>query len=112
MSIKGNNSSGLKPATAVDFTILENISNGRWVVTAISLHEHAGTGDTIELFVSSDAISAAAERIDNIVLGANETKPGLFTPVVLAAGEFLLGNAVTGALANVEAIYTTYDGDS
>lgn len=112
MSIKGNNTSGLISATAADFTILENTTTSRWAVTIINLHEHSGVGDTVDLFISADAVSASTERIDQLVLGANETKSSLFTTAVLEAGEFLLGNAVTGALVNVEAIYTAYSGDS
>ena len=112
MSIKGNNSSGVISATAADFTILQNTSTTRWVVTSINLHDHASTGDTIELFVSTDAVSAAAERIDEIVVAVDETKPGIFIPIVLAAGQFLVGNATTGAVVNLEAVYTIYSGDS
>lgn len=112
MSIKGNNTSGLISAIAADFTILENTTNTRWAVTQIHLHEHGGVGDTVELFKSSNAASAAGERIDNIVLAADETESSAFTTVVLEAGEFLLGNALAGALVNVEAIYTTYTGSS
>lgn len=112
MGIKGNNSSGLVSATAVDFTILQNTTSTRWAVTTIELHDHSGSGDTVELFKSADAVSAATERIDNIVLGANDTIQALFVPVILEAGEYLLGNAATGGNVNVEAVYTTYDGDS
>jgi len=112
MSIKGNNTSGLIAATAADFTILQNTTSGRWAVTIINLHDQLGAGDTVDLFVSADAVSAAAERIDNVVLAANETQSSAFTTVVLSAGQFLLGNAVTGGQVAVEAIYTTYDGDS
>lgn len=112
MSIKGNNTSGLISATAADFTILQNTTTTRWAVTQIHLHEHGGAGDTVELFKSANATSAANERIDNIVLAADETESSTFTTFVLEAGEFLLGNAITGALVNVEAIYTTYTGGS
>ena len=112
MSIKGNNSSGLISATAVDFTILQNTSTTRWSVNSISLHDYGGVGDTVELFVSADAVSAAAERIDKIVVAIDETDPGLFIPFNLAAGQFLVGKAVTGATVNVNAIYTIYTGDS
>lgn len=111
MAVKGNNSSGLISATAADFTILQNTSQGRWAVTQLKAHA-ISTGDTVDFFKSSDAVSAAGERIDQLVLGANETKSSLFPTVNLAPGEFLLGNALTGALVNVEAIYTAYDGDS
>lgn len=112
MAVKGNNGSGLIAATAADFTILSNTTTGRWAVTAINLHEQLGVGDTVALYVSADATSAAAERIDNLALAPNETKSSFFTPVVLSPGQFLLGNAVTGGQVAVEAIYTAYDGDS
>jgi len=112
MSIKGNNTSGLIPATAADFTILQNSTTTRWAVTIINLHDQLGAGDTVELFVSADASSAAAERIDNVVVAPNATEPAEFTTVVLSSGQFLLGNAATGGQVVVEAIYTTYDGDS
>jgi len=112
MSIKGNNSSGLKAVGVSDTTILQNTTSTRWVVTSINLHDQFGNGDTIELFVSADSSSASAERIDKIVLAVDETKSSSFTPVALQAGEFLLGNAVTGGEASAEAIYIAYTGDS
>lgn len=112
MSIKGNFSSGLVPIPVGDVTILQNITSTRWVVTAIHVHDQTSVGDTIELFVSSDAVSSAAERIDRLVLAADETKDSAFVPVVLEAGEFLLGNGVVGGLLVAEAVYTKYDGDS
>lgn len=112
MAIKGNLSSGLVAATLADFTILENTSNGRFAIQSISLAEAAGTGDTIELFKSPDNTSAAGTRIDEIVLAADETKKAIFTPFNLAKDEFLVGKALVGALANVEAIYIAYTGSS
>ncbi len=112
MSIKGNNSSGLVAIPSGDVTILQNITTTRWAVTAIHVHDQLGVGDTVELFVSADATSAAGERIDKLVLGVDETKDAAFVPVVLQAGEFLLGNGLAGGQLVVEAIYTIYDGDS
>ena len=112
MSIKGNFSSGLVAIPAGDVTILQNITSNRWVVTAVHVHDQTGVGDTVELFVSSDAISAPAERIDKLVMAVDETKDSAFVPVVLEAGEFLLGKGVVGGLLVVEAVYTKYDGDS
>ena len=111
MSIKSQKSSGLISAPAADFTILDNTSTGRWSISSVSLHEHAGTGDTVELFKSTDTSSASGERIDQIILAADETKLSLFD-FNLDPGEKLLGNATTGALVNVEAKYTTFDGAS
>jgi hypothetical protein len=112
MAIKGNNSSGLISVPAGDVMVLQNTTTTRQTVTAINLHEYGNTGDTIEIFKSADAVSAAAERIDEVVLAANDTVQSLFTPVNLAAGEFLLANGATGGLVNIEAIYTAYTGDS
>lgn len=113
MSIKGNNTSGLISANAADTTILQNTSTSdRWAVTSISLHEYGGTGDTVELFVSNDATSSAAERIDKVVLATDDTEKSLFPTLVLFASQYLLAKAATGSLVNVEAIYTVYSGDS
>ena len=113
MSIKGNNSSGLISALVTDTEILNNTSTSdRWAVNSISLHEFGGTGDTVELFVSNTSASAAAGRIDKLVLATDETEKAIFPPLVLSAGQFLLAKAATGSLVNVEAIYTIYSGDS
>jgi len=112
MSIKGNNSSGLITVPAGDITILNNNTTTRWSISSINLHEFGATGDTIELFKSADAVSAAGERIDKIVLAADETKPSLFAPFNLAPGQFLLANGLVGALVNVEALYIAYTDDS
>lgn len=113
MTIKTNNSSGVVTSggAGADFTILQNNTSGRWAVTIINIHDIGG-GDTLNLFVSNDATSAAGERIDQVVLAANETKPSLFTTVVLSPGQFLLGNAIGANLLNIEAIYIAYDGSS
>lgn len=112
MSIKGGNSSGLTNATAADFTILNNTTTGRWVITMVNLHEYGGTGDTVGLYVSANASTVAAERVDSVVLAANETKLATAVSFNIEPGDFLLGNAVTGNLVNVIANYTAYDGDS
>lgn len=112
MSIKGNNSSGLIAVPIGDITVLNNTTLTRWSVSSINLHEFGGTGDTVELFKSVDATSAAGERIDKIVLAVDETKPSLFVPFNLAPGEFLIANGLVGALVNVEALYIAYTDDS
>lgn len=112
MALKSDNSSGLISVANADTTILNNTTEGRWVVKQISLHDYNSGGDTVELFLSSDATSAAGERIDRIVLGANETKPGLFVPFNIPAGSYLIAKATTGSRINVEAIYTSRDGSS
>ena len=112
MTIKADNSSGLIAVGSTDTTVLNNTSNGRWTVKSISLHDHSGSGDTVDLFKSSDATSAAAERIDQIVLAANETKQVVFVPVEIPSGYYLIANATTGARVNTEAVYTARDGAS
>lgn len=110
MAIKGNQSTALIAATAADFTIFQNTTSGRVAFTQIHLHEFGNTGDTVELFRSADATSAAGERIDQVVLAANESEFSSAATVVIEPGEFLVGNAVTGALVNVQGIYTQYSG--
>ena len=112
MAIKGNKSSGIIDATAADFTILQNTSSNRWAVTQIHLHADTAVGDTVELFSSPDATSAAGVRIDRVVMAGDDTQDALFVTTILEAGRFLVGNATAGALVNVEAIYTIYTGDS
>lgn len=112
MSVKGNNSSGLIAVPAGDVTVLQNTTTTRWAVESVNLHAISAVGDTVDLFKSANATSAAAERIDRLVLAGDDTPSSLFTPFNLAPGEFLIANAVTGALVNIEAIYTAYTGDS
>lgn len=112
MAIRTNNTTGIVLASSGDFTILQNTTTGRVAFTAIDLHDYNGTGDTIDLFVSNDATSAVAERIEQIVLSPNETIAAISTPVVLGVGQYLLGNALTGGTASVKGVYTAYTGDS
>ncbi len=114
MSIKTNNTSGVitSGAASTDFTVLNNISTGRWAVTIINIHANTAAGDTVELFVSPNATSASGKRIDKVVLAADETKSSLFTTVVLSPNEQLIGRPIGATLLNLEAIYTAYDGSS
>ncbi len=113
MAIKGNNSTGLINVPGTDVTILQNSTSGdRYAVTQLHLHDYGGTGDTVEIFRSVDAVSASAERIDNIVIAADETMTSLAATIVLNPGEFLIANGGTGGTVNIYAIYTTYTGSS
>lgn len=112
MSIRRNNSSGVISVAITDTTILQNTSQGRWTVSNLKAHDYGNTGDTVEIFISDDASSAAGERVDLIVLAPNETKQSLFAPFNVESGMFLIANALVGDLLNVEAIYTTHTGDS
>jgi len=112
MAVKSNLSSGLIAVGNTDTTVLENAGTGRWVVYSINLHDYGATGEDVELFVSADATSAAGERIDIITIGADETKPGIFTPVALDIGQFLIAKGSAGSTTNIEAVYTAYSGSS
>ncbi len=112
MSVKGNNSSAVVDATAADFTVLQNNTTTRWAVTQLHLMETGSTGDTINFYRSPNASSASGDLVDQVVIPADEPALSIAPTIVLEAGEFLVGNAVTGSLANVWAIYTAYTGSS
>jgi len=76
-------------------------------VYSLIFHDHGGAGATVELFLSSDATSAAAERIDNIVIGANETK--LANSISVAQSQYLIAKPSAGSI-NYHGAYTLRNG--
>lgn len=105
MSIKSGQMTGLVALTAATDQVIANPA----ALTSqefynLVVQDTAGAGDTVELFLSDDATSAAGERIDRVVLGASETKA--FLPVGVPAGKFLIVKAgVTGTTIHGEYIY-------
>lgn len=61
-------------SASADNTVVSCSASETKEVYSLIFHDQLGGGATVELFLSSDAASAAGERVDNIVLGANETK--------------------------------------
>lgn len=103
-------SAGLVAITNADTTIANPGTGTTFDVYELYVHDRSGTGTTIEIFLSSDATSAAAERVRYVSVGANETKTleGLTIP----AGYFLIGKAAVTDRLNVTGKYTFRDGSN
>lgn len=94
-----------------DTTIL-NPTDGRALITSATVHEQTGATETLELFISADASSAAAERIDSLSFSAGETQAPLSLIRAVPSGQYLIGNAGTGSQVMVSITYTQYSGSS
>lgn len=111
MSIKSNNPANV--LILITDTTLLNPTTGRASITFASLHEQTGAAETVELFVSADETSAAGERIETVVLAANETKsPISLAGLTIPSGNYLIGKGTTGSLVKADLSYTQYSGDS
>jgi len=101
--------SGLVAIAAADTTIANPSTGTTFEIYQLYVHDRGGAGGTLEVFLSSDATSAAAERVRYISVGVNETKTieGLTIP----AGYYLIGKAAATGL-NVTGKYTYRDGSS
>lgn len=105
MSIKSGQMTGLIALTAAtDLTIANPDPKTTEEYYNLVVQDSAGTGATVELFLSDDSTSAAGERIDRVVLAANETKS--FLPVGVPASKFLIAKAdAAGVTLHGEYIY-------
>lgn len=101
--------SGLVAIAAADTTIANPATGTTFDVYDLYVHDCGGVGGTIEIFLSSDATSAAAERVRQSVVGANETKA--LIGLVIPSGYFLIGKALATGL-NVTGKYTYRDGSN
>jgi len=96
-----------------DTTVLNAPSGQRYKITDISINEYGGNdGVFVELFISANSASAAAERIWSGTFAANEQK----TPIEainkgLKAGSYLIAKAGTATSVNISGTYTAYTGD-
>lgn len=101
---------GVVAIAATDTTIANPGAGTTFDVYEFYAHDRSGTGTTLEIFVSSDAASAAGERVRYVSIGANETKTleGLTVP----AGYFLIGKAGAADRINITGKYTYRDGSS
>ncbi len=88
MAIKSGLQFGpLNLAASTDATVVSCTADER--KDAYEIHAHSiGVAATVELFYSIDATSAAGERIEQIVLAADETKS--FRGVSVAASRYLI----------------------
>ena len=111
MGIKSGNSND-ELVLSTD-TVLLHPTTGRAVITSAILSEQTGAQETIELFVSSDASSAAAERIEKLILTADETIDPISLPDrSIPDGSYLLAKGGTGSLVTAYITYTQYTGSS
>ena len=111
MAIKSNNAANV--LVLVTDTTLLNPTTGRASITFASLHEQTGAQETIELFVSTDASSAAGERIDKLIFAADETiSPTSLAGRTIPSGSYLIAKGTTGSLVTVDLSYTQYSGAS
>lgn len=103
-------SAGLVAIANTDTVIANPGAGTTFDIYELYVHDRAGTGTTVEIFLSSDASSAAAERVRYVSVGANETKTleGLTIP----AGYYLLGKAAANNTLNVTGKYTYRDGSN
>lgn len=100
--------SGLVAIANTDTTVLNAGTGQTFDVYELYAHDRSGSGTTLELFISSDATSAAAERVRYVSIGANETKT--LEGIVVPAGYYLIGKAGTTDRINITGKYTYRDG--
>ena len=111
MSIKGGNT--VEVLIAATDTTLINPTLGRIVITSAILSEQSGAEETIELFISTSAVSAGSKRLGEVVLPADDTQD----PIELAdrgvpSGSYLIGKGAAGGLVTAYITYTQYTGSS
>lgn len=111
MPIKSGNSSSA--VVLITDTTLLNPTTGRAIVTSLVLSQTTGAGETVDLFLSSDASSATAERIERVVLAANETiDPASMVNFAIPDGYYLIAKGTTGSIVTAFLTYTQYTGNS
>jgi len=111
MTIKGGNTANV--LILITDTTLLHPTTGRAVITFASLHEQTGVEETLELFVSTDASSAAGERIQQLIFPANETQsPTSLAGLSIPSGSYLIAKGTAGSLVKADLTYTQYTGSS
>lgn len=105
MSIKSGQMTGLLPLTnGLDNLIRQTGSGDTSEFYNLVVSETLGAAVTVDLFLSDDATSAPGERIEQVILSANETKA--FQPVGVSKAKYLLAKPTTGgAVMHGEYIY-------
>lgn len=105
MSIKSGQMTGrLALTSAADNTVSNPGAGATHEFYNLVVSDSAGTGMTVDLYLSSDATSAAGERVESVTLGANETK--VFMPVGVLPSQYLIAKpSAAGAILHGEYIY-------
>ena len=88
MAVKSRAINETTLAATTDTTVTNSGASETREVYSLAIHDQAGTGGTVDLYLSDDAASAAGERIEQLVLGADETKS--FKPVFVGSDKYLI----------------------
>lgn len=103
-------SAGIVAIAAADTTIANPETGTAFDIYEFYAHDRSGSGTTLEIFLSSDATSAAGERVRYVSIGANETKT--LEGITVPAGYYLIGKAGAADSINITGKYTYRDGSS
>ena len=95
MPIKSGQGTGVVAILASDTTLINNSAAGAGSKEVYFSYLHntndVGADITVELFLSDDATSAAAERIDYKTVTNQDTPP--LSKIVVPEGDYLIGKA-------------------
>ena len=76
---------------STDYTVVNSSSVETREVYSLIFHDHGSEGGVVELFISDDAVSAAAERIDRIVVDPSSTS--ISNSIVVGASKYLVAKS-------------------
>lgn len=108
MGIKSGQMTGRIALSAADNTVSHPGGGETHEFYSLTIHDSAGTGMSVEIFLSSDATSAAGERIETLTLGVNETK-SYAVPIGVKQSQYLIAKpSAVGCTLHGE--YTYRDG--
>lgn len=94
-------------SASTDSTVTNSGASETREVYSLVFHDHGGSGANVEIFLSSDSTSAAAERIERITLAANETTAA--KPVAVGQSQYLIAKP-DAANINYHGAYTLRNG--
>lgn len=84
-------------SATTDTTVASTSSSENKEIYSLIIHDNGGAGgQVVDLYISDDATSAAAERVEQITLAANESKA--FKTVALAKSKFLIIQSSAGSV--------------
>lgn len=107
MPIYSGKTTGLKPVTDSDTTLLQVPVAESYEVYSGTLHNRSESTVVVELFLSDDASSDAAERVLYVSLDAGRSEP--IRPIGMPASRYLIGKASASGV-NFYATYTRRTG--
>lgn len=108
MAIKSGQPIAATTITATTDTTVTNSTTGETKeVYSLVVHETGGASPVLDLYLSSDATSASGTRIEQITLGANESRE--LKPVLVGVGRYLIIRSSLGNV-NFHGAYTLRSG--